>query len=313
VGVVRKDYFLERYVYYSTKRGMRPKEFTKTFKEKSSKTCFFCPKMEHATPSEIGRVKYKDSWKLRWFKNKFPAVELKGSPTLKGTKFLRQSPNYGMHEIIVETPHHKSELADVPSRWIAELLQVYRARIKGLSKKKEIKYVQIFKNHGGEAGTSIIHEHSQVVSLPHIPTSIQEKITMAKKFGADPYASIIAIEKDSERKVMENSAFLAFCPFASRFNYEVWILPKKPLRSFEQFEPVDYELLADILKHVLVKLKQLNVSYNYYVCYSPKGEKLRFHIEITPRIATWAGFELGTGMIINSVFPEDAAKFYRRK
>lgn len=313
MGVIRKDYFLERYVYYASKRGKRPKEFKKTFAKQSQKTCFFCPKIEHLTPPEIGRVEYKGKWHLRWFKNKFPAVEQKRSSTFKGKTYFKQSFAYGVHEIIVETPHHKSELGDLPTPRLVNLLQVYRTRIKELSKEKGIKFVHVFKNHGGEAGTSIIHEHSQVIALSQIPLFVKEKWEAIKKLKKDPYDFIIKKEMKSPRKIKENKRFACFAPYASRYNYEVWILPKRHITSFEEFEPEDYDDLAEIMKHILVKLKSLNASYNFSLFYSPKGMDMRFHIEITPRIATYGGFELGTGLIINSVYPEDAAKFYREK
>lgn len=265
------------------------------------------------TPPEIGRVEFKGKWHLRWFKNKFPAVEQKGSPKFVGSPYFKQSSAYGIHEIIVETPHHKSELGDLPIPRLVDLLQVYRSRIRDLGKKKRIKYVHVFKNHGGEAGTSIIHEHSQVVALPQLPIFVKEKWDAIKKLGKDPYTSIIKKEMKGPRKIRENKRFACFAPYASRYNYEVLILPKRHITSFEEFEPEDYEDLAEIMKHILTKLKALNASYNYSPFYSPKGMDMRFHLEITPRIATYGGFELGSGLIINSVFPEDAAKFYREK
>src|SRR3990167_5812070 len=109
---------------------------------------------------------------------------------------------------------------------------------------------------------------------------------------------------------MENKSVIAFAPFASRFNFEAWIFPKRHVKSITDMYDNELYDIASALKKILMKLKEKNISYNFYLHYAPKGKGLNFHIEITPRIAKWGGFELSTGAIINSVMPEDAARFY---
>ena len=312
MGIIRKDYILDRWVYYSTDRRKRPRDFKSIEIKDNQKVCFFCPWNTHLTPPEIGRVEYKGSWKIRWFLNKFPAVEKKGTPKLKSKKFLSEMNSYGIHEVIVETPHHKSQLADLPVQQIRELLEVCRLRIKELSRLKGIKYVEIFKNHGKDAGTSLIHSHTQVTALPQIPTLVAEEANAAKKYRKCPYCEIIKSEAKSKRKIFETKNVVAFAPFASRFNYEAWIFVKQHKKTMEELEENELEDIAAALKKILVKLKKINASYNFFIHYSPEKENLHFHIEVTPRIATWGGFELSTNAIINSVLPEDAARFYRR-
>ena len=116
----------------------------------------------------------------------------------------------------------------------------------------------------------------------------------------------------SKRKIFETKNVVAFAPFASRFNYEAWIFVKQHKKTMEELEENELEDIAAALKKILVKLKKINASYNFFIHYSPEKENLHFHIEVTPRIATWGGFELSTNAIINSVLPEDAARFYRR-
>ena len=307
---IRKDYILDRYVFIATERKKRPKEFKK-LEAKKEGICFFCPGNEELTPAEIGRIKKGNSWQMRWFPNKFPVVEQNKNFKLKGKKYLISSPAYGKHEVIAETPHHKKQLWDLPTQQIKLLLEIYKNRINELEKLKNIKYIQIFKNHGREGGTSLIHSHTQVVALPIIPKSVEEEIKASKKGSKCLYCEIIKSESRSERKCFENNDFVAIAPYASRFNYECWIFSKKHIKRLEDLDAKETENLADILSKVLKKLKELNVSYNYFIHYAPKGKDLHFHIEITPRIATWAGFEFSTNMIINSVIPEAAAKFYR--
>lgn len=313
MGLIRKDYILDRWVYFATSRGKRPREFKAVVLKEESKTCLFCPGNEKYTPKEIGRLEYKGDWKIRWFPNKYPAVDDKNEHNIKEKKYFTESDSYGKHEIVAETPHHRSQLADLPVSQIIELLEVYKIRIKDLSKKKHVKYVQVFKNHGKDAGTSIVHSHSQIVAVPQIPSLVQQEINASKKYKKCPYCEIVKLESKSKRKILETKNVVAFAPFASRFNYEACIFPKQHKKTLEELNDEELKGFAAAIKKILLKLKKLNASYNFYLHYSPAKENLHFHIEITPRIATWGGFELSTDFTINSVMPEDAARFYRKR
>ncbi len=318
MGILRKDYFLERWVFYAAGRKKRPMEFKQDSVQYSSpRTCLFCPTNEHLTPKEIGRVEEKGSWKIRWFPNKFPAVDLKSSAKLtKKNGFYVEGSTYGSHEVIVETRHHNKHLADLSVEHIKEVLEVCILRINALSKAKGVQYVTVFKNHGPLGGTSLVHSHMQVASLPILPAEITEKISAIKKMGKCPYCSIIKLEAKSRRKIMETKSAVAFAPFASRFNYEAWIFPRRHIGATGLDGKELYDI-ALILKKILLKLKKINASYNFFFQYAPENGKgnnqFHFHIEVAPRIAKWAGFEFSTGAIINSVMPEDAARFYNGK
>ncbi|MBW2977085.1 galactose-1-phosphate uridylyltransferase [Candidatus Woesearchaeota archaeon] len=314
MGILRKDYILDRWVYYAAERKKRRMEFKEESPVIDNKICFFCPGNENLTPKEIGRVEYKDSWKVRWFPNKFPAVELKGNAEIKAkNKFLREGKAYGFHEVIAETRDHEKQLSDLSAEHIKEILGVYALRIKALSKLKGIKYVVVFKNQGHKAGTSLVHSHTQIAAISILPESVMEEIKAAKKFKKCPYCSIIGLESKSKRNILENKSVIAFAPYASRFNFEAWIFPKRHVRNItEMYENELYDM-AFALKKILLKLKELNASYNFFLHYAPKGTDLHFHIEVTPRIGKFGGFEYSTGAIINSVTPEEAARFYRGK
>lgn len=311
MGVIRKDYILDRWVYYATERKKRPREFKDIEAKSDTKLCLFCPSNEHLTPPEIGRLEYKGNWKMRWFLNKFPAVEKKPHGNASSAKFFSEIPTYGVHEVIVETSHHRLQLADLPAQQIMELFEVYKTRIRELSKLKGIRYVQIFKNHGKDAGTSLIHSHIQVMALPQIPSLVMEEVKASIKNRKCLYCEIVKAESKSKRKIFETKNVVAFAPFASRFNYEAWIFVKQHKRTMEELKEAESMDLAIALKKILVKLKKIGTSYNFFIHYSPKKENLHFHIEITPRLATWGGFEISTDATINSVLPEDAARFYR--
>jgi UDPglucose--hexose-1-phosphate uridylyltransferase len=309
---LRKDYILQRWVILAKERTKRRREFKGEKPKKDHKNCFFCPGNEQSTPPEIGRVEENGKWIIRWFPNKFPAVEKEGNPEIRtDNDFFTFSAAYGKHEVIAECPEHNKQLWDLSTEHIKKILLVYKERINVLLDEENIKYVIVFKNHGGAGGTSLIHSHTQVASVNLIPPLISEEITASRKESICQYCRIIGIEKSGDRRCFENKSFVAFAPYASRFNYEVWIFPKRHISSMNLLNDNEFGDLADILGKILKKLKDLDASYNFFLHYSPKGKDLHFHIEITPRLATWAGFEFSSGIIINSVSPEDAAKFYR--
>jgi UDPglucose--hexose-1-phosphate uridylyltransferase len=304
---LRKDYFLPRWVIINTQRGKRPHQFQKAVMQDVS-FCFFCPGNENTTPPETYRTGTSKKWRIRVFPNKFAVVDDKGKIKKKTRGLLTHDYAYGVHEVLVETPNHKKQLWDLSMSQIEDVLRVYHLRINEISKQKNIKYVLVFKNHGKEGGTSIVHTHTQIIGLHEVPTSVKEKIKYNKSCQ---YCKIIKKESKSKRLAFQNKTMIGFTPYASRYNYEVWLMPKKHVMTFDDFNDQQFKDMADLLKRALVKIRKLGISYNFYIHYAPNKSNLHFHIEITPRKATWAGFELGSGIIINSIEPEHAAEYYR--
>ncbi|MBI2133927.1 DUF4921 family protein [Candidatus Woesearchaeota archaeon] len=308
---LRKDYILDSWVYFAVGRKSRPKELPAKAGIKVEKACTFCPGNESLTPPEIGRVEGKNGWLFRWFHNKFPAVDIdQSADVFTDNTFFTYSSAYGRHEIISETPRHDEQLWDLDQDRVAGLMKVYFARIGELSKLPFVSFVSVFKNHGLEAGASLIHSHTQITAISMFPKAILDEASACRRFGSCPYCRILNIEKSSLRRCFENSSFVAFAPYASRFNYEVWIFPKRHVSSFLELSNGEVSDLSGILVSVLGKLKSINASYNFVLHYSGKLD-LHAHIEVMPRLAVWAGFEFSTGATINSVLPEDAAAFYR--
>ncbi len=312
MGELRKDYVLDRYVIINSDRGKRPDQFKQEIKQhKKDDVCYFCPGNEHMTPPEIERFPEKSKdWEIRVFPNKFAAVKPEGKFEIKTDNyFYTYSDSFGYHEVIVETPDHDETLADLPEDKISNVLKMFKKRILVNMNCDNIKYVTIFKNQGIKAGTSIQHTHSQLVAYNKVPKLILAKEHAVKKFKECPYCSIINIEKNSHRRCYENPSFIAFTPYASRFPFEIWIFPKRHVINITEFNDQEFVYLAEILKKIFLKLKLLNADYNFYLQYGI--EKLHFHIVIAPRLSTWAGFELSTETVINSMTPERAAEFYR--
>ena len=303
---LRKHYFLDRWVIIAPHRSKRPVEFRK--ETQVIKKCAFCAGNERLTPPEIGRAG-KNPWKMRWFPNKFPVVTPEGDAKMTGGKFAHAAA-YGSHEIIVETPSGKKQLWDLPAGDVVLLLKTYNARINDLEKRKQTKYVLAAKNHGRKAGASLSHSHTQVVSLSRVPPAVSEEVN--RSGSRCNFCSIISNEKKTARKCFENDSMIAFTPYASRFSYELWITPKKHLKRLSDFSEKEFTDFAGILSRALKKLKKLNVDYNYYLHYAPGKSDLHLHLELITRAEYLAGIELGSGIGINVVSPEEAAEFYRK-
>lgn len=305
MGELRKDYILDRWVLLSSERAKRPSEFKLKPFSNNKASCPFCPGHEHMTPRESYVVRKNGKWLIRSFPNKFAAVS-PGSGKINSSKFFNYSDAFGYHEVLVETPDHNKSLADLSLEHLNLVFDSYVKRILAF----DSKYVLVFKNHGAEAGTSILHSHSQVVAYNQVPKLVMDEVKAFRKFNSCPFCSVIKLESNGPRKVFENSSFIALTPFASRFPLEVWILPKEHVRSIAELS--DFSGLSSIMKKVLAKLGRINAPYNFFIHNAPGKSDFHFHIEVIPRLSVFGGFEFASDTVINSVFPEEAAKFYRK-
>ncbi|MFC2154114.1 galactose-1-phosphate uridylyltransferase [Candidatus Altiarchaeota archaeon] len=312
---LRKDYILDRWVIISLKRGKRPTDFTAKPEKIDEKTCFFCPGNEHMTPPEISRVEEGGKWTIRVFPNKFPAVMDEEGEEIKG--LLSKKAAFGWHEVIADTNDHAKTLSDMSKEHLVKVFGVYMERIKELEERSNTKYVSVFKNHKKIAGASLSHSHTQVASVPIVPPLVQAEVDASKKYMGDhtscPFCDIWRNETKSERVIFEDEHTVAIAPYASRYNFEAWIMPKKHVGNFDQLKEDEKLSFVSTLKKILVRLRDGlgDPGYNFYLHYTPEGEDLHFHLEFCPRIGTWAGFESSTDIIINIMPPELAAKFYR--
>jgi len=317
---LRKDYILDRWVIIAAIRGKRPSDFIKEEKEgklmEKDKSCPFCPGNENLTPPEIYRVEEKGNWIIRCVPNKYPATT-KENFSRKRKKFHASMTAYGNHEVIIETPLHNKELSELDAENIKKVLDVYTYRLEENLRDPNITYVSIFKNYGRSSGASLIHTHSQLISLPLVPRIIKEKMKRSHELYENDekcsYCDIVEIEKESPRFVAENKNFVAFCPFAARFPFETWIFPKKHITSLTELNDRMKLELARILKDIINKLRTKlgKPSYNFYFHLSPKNGNLHMHLIIFPRLSEWAGFEFSNEIVINPMPPELAAAYLR--
>jgi len=300
---IRKDFFLNKYVIITPGRAKRPRDINEETVIKRSGPCPFCED-NIDKQNIVEAIPDKKQWKVLCIKNLFPAVTLDNKKA------------YGTQEVIIENPDHQKELADLSIEEIEAVLQMYAKRTHALKKEKNINYILCFKNQGSKAGASIVHAHSQVFATSILPPEIEEELTLAKKYQIEnkicPYCKLIKQEMKSERKVYEDRYAAAFTPYASQYHYETWIFTKRHLDNISRLNEKELRSFAKILKQVLTKMKSLDLSFNFFMHQVISDEDQHFYIKIQPRDSIWAGVELGSGVIINSVPPEEAAKFLRK-
>jgi UDPglucose--hexose-1-phosphate uridylyltransferase len=326
---LRRDPITGRWVIISTDRARRPSDFLQeSVRFRGAPNCPFCPGNEGKTPPEIlayGREnggRDTAGWTVRVVPNKFPALGIEGDLGREGDGLFDRMNGIGAHEVIIETPDHSSTLSAMPEKSIEQVLWAYRDRMIDLKNDRRFRYILLFKNHGEAAGASLEHTHSQLIALPIVPKQVREEVESGRKYYEDKerciFCDMIKQEmEDGSRMILENEHFIAIAPYAPRFPFETWILPRRHSSSFENHTHPAYENLARLLKDALARVDAVLdcPAYNYVVHTSPIGEELNdhfhWHIEMMPKLTKVAGFEWGTGFYINPTPPEEAARFLR--
>jgi len=325
---LRKDPIIGRWVIIATERAKRPTDFKTEPQEPSGSFCPFCEGNEDKTPPEIlayreaGTEPNKPGWRLRVVPNKFPALQIEGDLDKRGVGLYDRMNGVGAHEVIIETPEHHLTITELDNSQIADILWAYRDRLSDLKRDTRFNYGMVFKNVGKVAGASLEHTHSQIIVLPTAPRTVVDEMRGGKFYydyrGRCIFCDIVRQEIESgERMVLDGERFIAYEPYAARFPFETWILPKFHASHYEHIDRPAAEELAYCLKTTLMKIeKSLNMpAYNYIVHTTPfdldHAEHYHWHIEIIPRLTKVAGFEWGTGFYINPVPPETAAEFLR--
>lgn len=326
---LRKDPITGRWVIIATDRAKRPTDFVRERVEiRGSGFCPFCNGNEAKTPPEIhayrsdGSGKDTPGWSLRVVPNKFPALGIEGTLNRQGEGLYDKMNGVGAHEVIIETPDHQKTLATLPVKRVEDVVWAYRDRVLDLKKDRRFKYILLFKNHGDAAGASLEHTHSQLIALPVVPKRVREEVDSAQEYFNFKerciFCDIIRQElEDGVRVIAQNSSFIALSPFAPRFPFEMWIMPKTHRSAFEESQKDEFEQLAAMLKEMLSRLDKVldSPAFNYVVHTSPlpdvSNDYYHWHLEIMPKLTKVAGFEWGTGFYINPTPPEESAKFLR--
>lgn len=298
---LRIDPIHDRSVIVAPKRGVRPHDVPEEITV-APKNCPFCPEAMHAKKvvARYGR----GANEIRVIKNDFPAV-------------AQDNPKaYGYQEVIIETPAHNVELADLSVSHLDQLLGLYQQRTRDIARMKKMEYILIFKNHGGKAGASLVHAHSQIFATGFVPPHIADKLVNVSAYkiahGTCYYCDTIAKEKHGPRRILSNKHVTAFAPYVSHYPYEAWLFPARHLDNLTRLTRVERLAFAGALRTILQKVNRTNLPYNFYLHQTLTEKDEHFYLRIAPRNQTWGGVEVGSRLVINSVAPEDAAKFYRK-
>ncbi len=338
-GELRQDPITEKWVVIATERAKRfaasdlgllaQKGEVNTIRYKED--CPFCNLAQYPQEPDLLRLPDNDKdWQMHIFQNKYPAFNKS-----KEFHFWNEGPYIatsaaGHHELLATRYHNQQDAT--ADRHVIELeMEALVLRYRQLKGEPAVNYIQIIKNHGKEAGASLEHPHHQIFSVPVLPGDIADTLhgteRYAKTHGEKAFTIILAYEREYKKRIVfENEYFTAFCPYASKVPYETWILPRESNPFFEDIGHAERSALAEALQQVLGRLYTGlgNPPYNYYIHSAPCDESgfvcdasifkhFRWHIVIMPRISTYAGFELGTGIEINTMPPEDAAAFLREQ
>ena len=335
---LRKDPIIGRWVIIAVERARRPKGFKSAVSMPEEGDCPFCEGKESNTPREIFAIRKEGTkpnqpgWDVRVVPSKTPFLRVEGEINRHGRGLYDVMSGVGAHEVIIETPRHIANIADLDEAQIAKVVTCCIDRFVDLSRDERFKYVLVFKNYGwASGGGRVRHSRTQLIATPVTPKRVKEELVGAKKYFEYHerciFCDLIRQEMHSkERVVLELDGFVAITAFASRFPFEIWILPKQHSCDFSNMSVEKRLHLGKVLKKVLTKLKigLDDPPYNFVLHTSPFRRKkakegywktieddYHWHLEIIPRLTSPAGFEWGTGFYICPISPEETAEYLR--
>ena len=333
---LRRGATTNRWVIVAPERGKRPSDFERKdigLADQLPASCPFCRGNEAMTPAEIFRIPDGDDWHVRVIPNKFPALqgyETPGREAIEG--FFDRMHGLGAHEVVIETPEHCGGLPDLPTDQVKRIVDAYIQRLSSLMQNPAFRYVLLFKNHGKEAGASLLHPHSQIIATPIVPQEVRNSLNIARAYYERKerclFCDVLLAEiRSGQRIVEETEGYVALTPYASRFPFELVIYPKAHSHDFTTLDDDQRWGLAHILKRTLARLVRLigDVPYNFVLKTTPNpvprpGKPgywttlpydYHWRIAVMPRLTQVAGFEWGTGFYINPMPPEDSAEALR--
>jgi UDPglucose--hexose-1-phosphate uridylyltransferase len=259
---------------------------------------------------------------VRVVPNRFPALQVEGALDRQGEGIFDKMNGIGAHEVIIETPDHHASLATLTVVAIERVLWAYRERMLDLKQDRRFRYILIFKNHGAPAGASLEHPHSQLIALPIVPLQVRDEVEGARHHFAQKercvFCDVVRQETDTASRVIsENADFVAVAPYAPRFPFETWVLPRRHGSNYEEAPRHEYESLARMIKETMQRINRalLSPPFNLILHSAPFLDGLRdvyhWHVELMPKLTKVAGFEWGSGFYINPTSPEEAAQVLR--
>jgi UDPglucose--hexose-1-phosphate uridylyltransferase len=323
---LRQNIATGEWVVIATERAKRPEEFASRQEKKPlperKDECPFCPGNESMTPPPVFARPAEGPWELRVIPNKFAALAPDIPFERETDGFFRKATGYGFHQVIIENARHNVPLPLLPQDRFDWVVEAYHRCYATLAANPRVEFVIPFKNHGESAGTSLEHPHSQIIALPIFPGQVRNRMEEAIRFydseGMCVFCRMLEMERRAGlRIVAENEAFTAFIPFAALSPFHLWIFPLRHEASFHEITDAEKAALGSLLRLVLRKvyLGLRDPDYNLMIRSGPVDapalKYFHWYISIVPRLAKAAGFELGSGMYINTSLPEESARFLR--
>ncbi len=330
---LRKDPLLGRWVAVLA-HSKSPADYERVISEENEESCVFCKGRELETSSEIMSIPHSSAkaggeWWTRVVPSFNPIFQVEGDLGRKGEGMYDKMNSIGANEIIIESPVHSVRPEDMGLEQMVRVITTYRERMSDLDRDPRFRYTLIYKNSGKEAGALFSHPISHLASTPIIPKRVKEELDGAKQYFTYKerciFCDILREEiRGGKRIILETRDFVAFCPYASKFPFETWIVPKKHNCAFQDIKTDEIEDMALVLSSVLKKLRTVfeGLSFNYFIHSAPNriprknhwhslGEDYHWHLEIIPRLLRTSGFEWGSGFYILPTSPENAAKYLK--
>jgi UDPglucose--hexose-1-phosphate uridylyltransferase len=329
---IRRDRLHDHYVLIAPERMWRPDSLRPKPGATHTQRCPFCPDNEHLTPPQIAAEYGEDGhWQVRVVPNLYKAVQIELEAHSKRDGMFDSQPGVGAHEIVIDTPLHHARFATLEPTQIKLWIKTIASRINDLRHDKRLIHVSVFKNQGESAGATQSHPHTQIIALPVMPHQelrlLERDLQYYRRHGRGKQQDLLDSEKrDGSRIVSQQGIFTAYCPYASSYPFEIIIAPDGPYQSLDQLNRDQMLELATLIREVFVRLDAqlghfdynlawriapLNPNFENDPYFNELGKFYRFSLRIMPRLYRLGGFELSTGMIINPVPPEEAAKLLR--
>jgi UDPglucose--hexose-1-phosphate uridylyltransferase len=334
----RWDPLKDAWVITANHRAREPRDFFSDRQQIQTSACPFCPGSEGKTPPELFALRQPGlpangpGWQVRVVPNKFPLLRIEGELARRAEGLYEAISGIGAHEVVIETPDHERSMADLAVAEITLVLQAYRARLLDLRRDPRFRYLQVFKNHGFEAGAPLPHAHSQIMAVPITPPTTKAELNVCRDYFRSHERCLVcdlAAQEltDGRRVVFNDGHFLVVTPYASCFPFELRLLPHRHSHDFALQDDSELEACATALRNMLRRLRHLlrDPPYNFILHTAPPLQlrpgrpdywaslpfDYHWHIELVPRLSRIAGFEWGSGFFINLMPPEDAARFLR--
>lgn len=332
---IRYDLFHDRYVIIAPNRAQRP-GFVQPYTLQTAPKCPFCEGNEALTPPEIYALRAhgganEKGWRTRVVPNLYKALQIEAELTRHKEGSFEWQEGFGAHEIVIDMPRHELRMDQWSAEELRDWLLTLQERVNDLHRDFRLVWLSVFKNHGLHAGATQPHPHTQILGLPTIPKAKLAQLHHHVAYWHDHGRALYDVLRDEalqqrERVIVENDAFVAIAPFASAFAFEVWVAVKSAQSDFRQMDESELAMLVALLQKLFARMYRVLGAFDFNLSlelapmqkdgavesiWYAVGDVSRFGMRIVPRVTGIGGFELSTGMHINPIAPEEAAKRFR--